>query len=383
MSLVIGLMSGTSADGVDAALVRIEGEGESLCLEELAFVSCPYSDQVRSRLLVLAQGEEGGSRELCLMDALLGHLFVEAALEVCKIAGLKPSDISLIGTHGHTFHHIPQSTDYLGRAVRSTLQLGQSSFLSETFGCPVVSDFRPRDLAAGGQGAPLVPYTEYLLFRRTDASIALLNIGGIGNITILPAACSPDEVLAFDTGVGNMVIDELVARYSNNALRYDEGGAWAQRGVVDAAFLSWMEQVDSYLPLGLPKSTGRELYGKAYIQRLLEQADSRRLSSSDVLATATRFIARSVKIGLKRFYNADLDYLVVGGGGSHNLAILNALEQELGTAVHTWQDFGRDSDSKEAVAFALLAWQRLVRKPNTLPSATGANHSVVMGKLEL
>ncbi|MEA5105734.1 MAG: anhydro-N-acetylmuramic acid kinase [Sphaerochaeta associata] len=383
MSLVIGLMSGTSADGVDAALVRIEGEGESLCLEELAFVSCPYSDQVRSRLLVLAQGEEGGSRELCLMDALLGHLFVEAALEVCKTAGLKPSDISLIGTHGHTFHHIPQSTDYLGRAVRSTLQLGQSSFLSETFGCPVVSDFRPRDLAAGGQGAPLVPYTEYLLFRRTDASIALLNIGGIGNITILPAACSPDEVLAFDTGVGNMVIDELVARYSNNALRYDEGGAWAQRGVVDAAFLSWMEQVDSYLPLGLPKSTGRELYGKAYIQRLLEQAGSRRLSSSDVLATATRFIARSVKIGLKRFYNADLDYLVVGGGGSHNLAILNALEQELGTAVHTWQDFGRDSDSKEAVAFALLAWQRLVRKPNTLPSATGANHSVVMGKLEL
>ncbi|NLA98939.1 MAG: anhydro-N-acetylmuramic acid kinase, partial [Spirochaetales bacterium] len=268
-------------------------------------------------------------------------------------------------------------------AVRSTLQIGQSSFLSETFGCPVVSDFRPRDLAAGGQGTPLVPYTEYLLFRRTDASIALLNIGGIGNIAILPAACSPDEVLAFDTGVGNMVIDELVARYSNNALRYDEGGAWAQRGVVDAAFLSWMEQVDSYLPLGLPKSTGRELYGKAYIQRLLEQADSRRLSSSDVLATATRFIARSVKIGLKRFYNADLDYLVVGGGGSHNLAILNALEQELGTAVHTWQDFGRDSDSKEAVAFALLAWQRLVRKPNTLPSATGANHSVVMGKLEL
>ena len=247
----------------------------------------------------------------------------------------------------------------------------------------MVSDFRSRDLAAGGQGAPLVPYTEYLLFRQPDKSIALLNIGGIGNITILPANCKPEEVLAFDTGVGNMVIDALVFHYSHNSLRYDEGGAWAQRGTVDASFLAWMEYSDSYLPLSLPKSTGRELYGKVYVQRLLKQADSRQLNCSDVLATATYFIARSVKRGVQRFYHGTLDYLVVGGGGSHNLAILDALEKELGIAVYTWKDFGRDSDSKEAVAFALLAWQRLAGKPNTLISATGAEHSVVMGKLEL
>ncbi|WP_298504661.1 anhydro-N-acetylmuramic acid kinase [uncultured Sphaerochaeta sp.] len=383
MSLVIGLMSGTSADGIDAALVRIEGEGEAVDLEELAFVSCPYREEVRSRLLALAQGDEGGSRELCLMDALLGRLFVEAARKVCEKAGVETRDICLIGSHGHTFYHVPQSTEYLGQSIRSTLQLGQSSFLAESFRCPVVSDFRSRDLAAGGQGAPLVPYTEYLLFRQPDKSIALLNIGGIGNITILPANCKPEEVLAFDTGVGNMVIDALVFHYSHNSLRYDEGGAWAQRGTVDASFLAWMEYSDSYLPLSLPKSTGRELYGKAYVQRLLKQADSRQLNCSDVLATATYFIARSVKRGVQRFYHGNLDYLVVGGGGSHNLAILDALEKELGIAVYTWKDFGRDSDSKEAVAFALLAWRRLAGKPNTLISATGAEHSVVMGKLEL
>ncbi len=164
----------------------------------------------------------------------------------------------------------------------------------------------------------MVPYTEYLLFRQPDKSIALLNIGGIGNITILPANCKPEEVLAFDTGVGNMVIDALVFHYSHNSLRYDEGGAWAQRGTVDASFLAWMEYSDSYLPLSLPKSTGRELYGKAYVQRLLKQADSRQLNCSDVLATATYFIARSVKRGVQRFYHGNLDYLVVGGGGSHN-----------------------------------------------------------------
>ncbi len=380
--LAIGLMSGTSCDGVDAALVRITEIDASLQVEELGFLTVAYEEAVRERLLVLAKGSEGGSRELCLMDGLLGSLFAEAALAVCAKAGVDSSHIDLIGTHGHTFHHLPTSVDYLGHQVRSTLQLGQSCFLSEHFSCPVISDFRPRDLVAGGQGAPLVPFTEYLLYRQEGVCIGLLNVGGIANLTILPPSANLDEVVAFDTGMGNMVLDALVSQETRGAMRFDEGGKLALQGRVDEKLLSWMERTDTYLPLPLPKSTGRELYGSEYVTCLCTEAKQRGVVFVDLLRTTTQFIARCVQRSVERFSPAKLDRLLVGGGGSHNLALLSALAEELKTEVFTQEQVGCNSDSKEAVAFALLAYETLEGRPNNLLGATGARHRVVMGKVQ-
>ncbi|NLK06356.1 MAG: anhydro-N-acetylmuramic acid kinase [Spirochaetales bacterium] len=380
--LAIGLMSGTSCDGIDASLVRITGDDASLLVEELGFLTVAYEDAVRDRLLVLAKGSEGGSRELCLMDGLLGSLFADAALAVCAQAGVEPSRIGLIGTHGHTFHHLPNPVEYLGHQVRSTLQLGQSCFLSEHFSCPVVSDFRPRDLAAGGQGAPLVPYTEYLLYRQEGKGIGLLNVGGIANLTILTPSGALDEVVAFDTGMGNMVLDALVFQKTGGKQRFDEGGKLAKQGCVDERLLAWMEHSDTYLPLPLPKSTGRELYGSQYVATLQTEADKLGVPFVDLLRTTTHFIARSVQRSVERFSPAPLDLLLVGGGGSHNTVLLEALAMELKTEVLTQDQVGRNSDSKEAVAFALLAYEALHGRLNNLVGATGASHRVIMGKIQ-
>lgn len=380
--LAIGLMSGTSCDGIDASLVRITGDDASLLVEELGFLTVAYEDAVRDRLLVLAKGSEGGSRELCLMDGLLGSLFADAALAVCAQAGVEPSRIGLIGTHGHTFHHLPNPVEYLGHQVRSTLQLGQSCFLSEHFSCPVVSDFRPRDLVAGGQGAPLVPYTEYLLYRQEGKGIGLLNVGGIANLTILTPSGALDEVVAFDTGMGNMVLDALVFQKTGGKQRFDEGGKLAKQGCVDERLLAWMEHSDTYLPLPLPKSTGRELYGSQYVATLQTEADKLGVPFVDLLRTTTHFIARSVQRSVERFSPAPLDLLLVGGGGSHNTVLLEALAMELKTEVLTQDQVGRNSDSKEAVAFALLAYEALHGRLNNLVGATGASHRVIMGKIQ-
>ena len=380
--LAIGLMSGTSCDGIDASLLRITEDDASLLVEELGFLTVAYEDAVRDRLLVLAKGSEGGSRELCLMDGLLGSLFADAALAVCAQAGVEPSRIGLIGTHGHTFHHLPNPVEYLGHQVRSTLQLGQSCFLSEHFSCPVVSDFRPRDLAAGGQGAPLVPYTEYLLYRQEGKGIGLLNVGGIANLTILTPSGALDEVVAFDTGMGNMVLDALVFQKTGGKQRFDEGGKLAKQGCVDERLLAWMEHSDTYLPLPLPKSTGRELYGSQYVATLQTEADKLGVPFVDLLRTTTHFIARSVQRSVERFSPAPLDLLLVGGGGSHNTVLLEALAMELKTEVLTQDQVGRNSDSKEAVAFALLAYEALHGRLNNLVGATGASHRVIMGKIQ-
>ncbi|MBQ7520596.1 MAG: anhydro-N-acetylmuramic acid kinase, partial [Clostridia bacterium] len=205
---VIGLMSGTSADGMDAALTEITGFGLSTKVKTLAFVSLPYSEDVRGEILRLASGGSGGSRDLCLFHFFLGEISLDACRAVCGQAGIDPETVDLVGSHGQTLYHVPSAETYLGRPVRGTLQLGEASVIAEGLGCPVVSDFRVRDLAAGGQGAPLVPYTEYLLYRREDETVGLQNIGGIGNITVLPRGGRMEDTFAFDTGPGNMVMDQ-------------------------------------------------------------------------------------------------------------------------------------------------------------------------------
>ncbi len=379
--LVIGLMSGTSADGIDAVLTVISGSKETLKVRQLSFVYLPFDVQVRQRILKVAEGDFGGARELCCLDFLLGELYTDACLALCRQAGVSPEEIDLVGNHGQTVWHMPMEEVYLGHALRGTLQIGEDAVIAQALGCPVVGDFRVRDLAAGGLGAPLVPYADYLLYHDPSRSVALQNIGGIGNITILPGNAGPEGILAFDTGPGNMVMDALAFRLTGGEARFDTGGKMAASGRVSPQLLEHMMQ-DAYLYRKPPKTTGREAYGSAYVDRLLAYARMEDISLLDVLSTATRFTAETIAYGIRHFSPVYPKCLVVGGGGSHNQTLLDHLRECLpGMDILTNEDMGYDSDAKEAVAFAVLANEAVMGVPNNMPSATGASGPVVMGKI--
>ena len=376
--LVVGLMSGTSADGIDAVLTRITGSGLSTRVEQLGFYFQSFDEATRGAVLESCGGESGGTREVCLLSTHLGRLYAEAVRELLKKTGV--GQVDLIGCHGQTVYHIPEDTPYLGTTIRGTLQIGDPSYLAEEFHCPVVSDFRIRDMAAGGLGAPLVPYTEFLLYRSETEDVALQNIGGIGNVTLLPAGCALEEVTAFDTGPGNMVMDALVSRLTGGKLTYDDGGRLAASGHVIPELLDHMLD-DPYLTRKPPKTTGREYYGREYVEKLLSFGD---YPLVDVLTTATAFTAHTIALSLRRFAPRLPARLVVGGGGSRNPTLLRFLQEALPEVnVQIQEDLGLDSDAKEAVAFALLANEALFGICNNAPSATGAKHGVVMGRINL
>ena len=374
--LVVGLMSGTSADGIDAVLTRITGWGLSTRVEQLGFHFLPFDRPTRRAILDICGGETGGTREVCLLATHLGKLYAEAVDQLLKKTGI--DRIDLIGCHGQTVYHIPDAMEYLGCAHRGTLQIGDPSYLAEQFRCPVVSDFRIRDMAAGGLGAPLVPYTEFLLYRSETEDVALQNIGGIGNVTLLKAGCTLEEVTAFDTGPGNMIMDALVVKLTKGEQSYDDGGILAASGHVIPELLAHMLQ-DPYLDREPPKTTGREYYGAAYVEQLLRFGD---YALVDILATATAFTAKTIELSLRRFASRMPRRLVVGGGGSRNPTLLKFLQAYLPeVTVQIQEDLGYDSDAKEAVAFAILANEALFGVCNNAPSATGADHGVVMGRI--
>ena len=367
--LVIGLMSGTSADGVDAALCRIHGSGTDTRVEQLAFVCQPYPARVRERLLALAGGETGGSRELLWMGVLLGRLFAVACGEVCRAAGIACEAVDLVGSHGHTLWHQPAPADYLGTALTGTLQIGEPSYIS--------------DMAAGGQGAPLVPYTEFLLYRDPDATVGLQNLGGIGNLTILPRGGALEDTYAFDTGPGNMVMDQLVFRLTEGAQDYDRGGELAARGKASPELLAFLLD-DPFLRQAPPKTSGREVYGAAYVDRLQARARALGVAPLDALATATRFTAECVRVAIEAHCAHRPEKLIVGGGGSLNPTLMAMLGDCLpGVRVLRNEDMGLDSSAKEAVAFALLANEYLFGHCGNVCRVTGAAHPVVLGKLSM
>jgi len=379
--LVIGLMSGTSLDGVDAVLIRLSGSGLSTKYEQLSFITLPYSKVEIEALLKLAKGNIGGSEELLKMNVFIGKKFTKAALKVCKMASVAPEEIDFIGSSGHTFYHLPDEVEYLGEKIVGTFQLGEPSFLNEAFNCPVVSDFRVRDMASGGQGAPLVPYTEYLLYRSESKTVALQNIGGIGNITIIPKSCTQEEVIAFDTGPGNMVLDSLVRFYSNNKLSFDKNGEIASSGMLNIDLLE-RQLDDDYLRRPIPKSTGREKYNKEYVSKIISFAKNNNIPKEDVIFTLTYFTAKTIEIGLSNNCKKAPDILIIGGGGSHNLTLIKCIRSLLpNIEVVTNEDLGLNSDSKEAVAFAVLANETIHGNCNNLVSVTGASHPVIMGKI--
>ena len=377
---VIGLMSGTSADGMDAALTEISGSGTDISVRQLAFVSIPYMDEERREILRLASGGEGGSHDLALFSFYLGGVCLRACREVCAKAEVLPEEIDLVGSHGQTLWHIPQPESYLGTPLTATLQLGEPSVIAEGMGCPVVSDFRVRDMAAGGQGAPLVPYAEYLLYRRADKTVGLQNIGGIGNLSVIPAGCGLEDVFAFDTGPGNMVMDRLTEKLTGGSQRIDTDGRLAAAGKVSSELLAFLME-DAYLKTPPPKTTGREKYGDAYIGAVLNKAAGLGLPACDIIATATDFTAACIQTAIRDFCRPMPEQLIVGGGGSRNPTLMAFIRRRLSIPVLTNEDLGFDSDAKEAVAFAVMAAECVRGVCNNVPRVTGARHPVVMGKI--
>ncbi len=372
---VAGIMSGTSLDGVDVALVDIDDDG----FDTAGFHSVPYPEPLRAALLAVSNCETH-TREISRLNFLLPEIYAEAFFDTCKIAGIDPKSVELIGCHGQTIFHESEPAEYLGRKVASTLQIGDGSVLAERTQIPVINDFRPRDMAAGGKGAPLVPFVDYLLLRSEDMGRVALNIGGIANITILPAGCTTDGVVAFDTGPGNMVMDQLAARFSGGKQRCDVGGAIALDGEVDAGLLAELLQ-DEYYARRPPKTAGREQYGAEFVDRLV----ARGLSRSDTMATATMLTASTIAEGIYRFSDAEdggIGEVIVSGGGVHNPALMRMLRAELADMdVIDSAELGLDPDAKEAIAFAILAHEAWNKRPNNLPSATGASRAAVLGKI--
>lgn len=421
-SLYVGLMSGTSADGIDAVVARLNGAGRGLRAELIAHVHKKFSPAFRERVLNACL--HGTVAEICELNFVLGEHFARAALSAILLAKLKPSQITAIGSHGQTVHHLPNAK------TPSTLQIGEPSVIAERTGITTVADFRVRDMAAGGQGAPLVPFADWVLFTHDVRPRIIQNIGGIGNLTFLPPRASLEDVIAFDTGPGNMVMDGVVTKLTRGREAFDRGGQCAARGVVSQTLLNEC-LAHPYLRRGLPKTTGREEFGEVFVKRFLSRAKQLRLNDEDAVATATAFTAESIARAYRTFVFPKIKpaalqklQIILGGGGAKNVTLVRMISERLidndvsefgieamgawlrlkselqtqrnatratlqsvagslggGFQLLTHEDFGIPSSAKEPLAFAILAHATLNACPGNVPAVTGARRAVVLGKI--
>jgi anhydro-N-acetylmuramic acid kinase len=338
---------------------------------------------LRKEILRVAEQHPITAGELSQLNFRLGEVFAEAALAACRAFRVSPKRIALIGSHGQTIFHQGKPVPYLGRPTTSTLQIGEPSIIAARTGITTVGDFRPADIALGGQGAPLVPYADYVLYRHEKLGRVSLNLGGIANVTVIPAAAKPEQIFAFDTGPANMLIDALVAHFSHGRKRFDKDARIAQTGRSIPALLNELMR-DPYLKLAPPKSTGREYYGQAYLKKVLALGNKHRAKSADLIRAATIFTALSVVDALNRFVlpKTKIHQLIVSGGGSRNPLLLVQLSAALGSIeILPSSSFGIPEDAKEAFAFALLAYETFHGRPGNLPSATGARGPAILGKI--
>jgi anhydro-N-acetylmuramic acid kinase len=371
--IVVGLISGTSVDGIDAAVLDITQQDDALLVELLGYVESSIDETLRQRIHALFDPEQSRIDEVCEVNVLLGEAFAGAAALALRQSGARAD---LIASHGQTVWH-----EVAPGHTRSTLQLAEPSVIAERLGVTTLADFRPRDIAAGGQGAPLASWGDALLFGQDTLSRAVQNIGGIANVTWIPPGGQWEAMLAFDTGPGNVLIDRAAWRISGGMQPYDAGGALAAAGRVHDALLS--ELLDHpYFRVQPPKSTGRELFGAQFVDPIIERSSVIGLSPSDVVATLTAFTAHSIVDQYRRFLPGRPDQVVVGGGGSRNPVLMRLLSELLDPSqIRLHEEFGLPSLGREAVYFALMGHEALHGRANTVPSCTGAAHPVVMGKL--
>ncbi|MGA2070238.1 MAG: anhydro-N-acetylmuramic acid kinase [Sedimentisphaerales bacterium] len=374
---IAGLMSGTSADGVDVAIVDIDKDKVSV----LAFDTFAYSDELRRNVLRLCGAVSGSSADICHFNFVIGEVFAESVVKLCKKSGIGLDTIDLIGSHGQTIYHNPNGRRFGKKIICSTLQIGEPSIIAQRTGIVTVADFRPRDMAAGGQGAPLVPFADYFLFRDKHRNRAVQNIGGIANVTYLPAAGEVKDIIAFDTGPGNMIIDGIVSIISKGKQKFDRGGKIAARGTVDKTMLKDMLK-NPFFGRHPPKSTGREEFGSRYCDALYKRMKKKSMSSENILATVTAFTATSIVQAYRKFLPQIPDEVILCGGGAHNETLVKMLEQGLGKSrILLSDDYGIDCDAKEAISFAILAYATIKGAANNVPGATGAKQPVILGKI--
>lgn len=380
--LVIGIMSGTSLDGIDVAAARLQGSGTGLALEQVAFHSVSYPEALRNLLLKNSSPATSSVLEISQLNVRLAHAYADAVRKLADRHGIQLDEIDLIGSHGQTIYHVPDATNCADKPTRSTLQIGDPSTLAILLGIPVVGDFRLADMAAGGQGAPLVPYFDYVYFSAPNENRVLINIGGIGNLTLLPKEGGIDQVMAFDTGPGNMLIDALMQRFFNQP--YDKDGHRAAGGTVHNTLLTRL-MADPYLQTPPPKSTGREYFDVYYVDTLLASAEELSVQrEEDILATVTAFTTASIARAYDQYVKPvrAVDRFMVSGGGVHNRFLMEDLAHRLAPArVDSTLAGGIDPDAKEALCFAVLAHETMNGVPSNVPSATGASRPVILGKI--
>jgi anhydro-N-acetylmuramic acid kinase len=376
--LVVGLMTGTSADAVDAALVRFHGTGLAATHRVLAYRETPMDDGLRREVLDVASADTLEPERLMRLDAALGECYADVVNDLLRGAGVTAREVAAIGSHGQTVRHLPRAAG-AGRAL--TLQVGSASVLAERTGIAVVSDFRTRDTAAGGEGAPLVPVADWWLFRSMTESRVLLNLGGMANVTHLRAGGALEDLVAFDTGPGNAVLDGIIGDATGGLARRDEGGRRAASGQAHEGLLAEL-LADPFFQLPPPRSTGRERFGAAYAARLRDLGDPLGLSLEDALATAVELTARTVADAIREHLEprGGVDAVYVSGGGVRNPTLMRALTRQLEPLrLERLDALGVEPDAKEALAFALLAHLTLCGVPGNVPGATGARHPVVLG----
>jgi anhydro-N-acetylmuramic acid kinase len=436
VKLVLGMMSGTSADGIDAALVQISGAPPNLEINLLNHTQQSFPPEIRKEILRVAEQNPLTPGEFSQLHTRLAHIYAEAALAACRKFRISPEKIDLIGNHGQTiFHQGPLRSSGAAPLVfrgasfsslPSTLQLGDGSIIANLTGVTTVSDFRPADMALGGHGAPLVPFADYALYRHPKLGRVSLNIGGIANVTVIPANAKPSNVFAFDTGPGNMLIDALVQHFTHNRQRYDKNALLAQKGHLHRELLDQLLG-DAYCKLKPPKSTGREYFGAAYVKKLLTLGRRYHASRNDLIHTVTTFTAASVIDALHRFVfpKHKINEIIVSGGGAQNPLVFELLSvfamsgaapvdvysadrprklsvrmlEPTGSetargrfakrrvpphaliSVVPSTRFGIPTDAKEALAFAILAYETFHRRPSNIPTATGARGPAILGKI--
>lgn len=376
---VVGLMSGTSTDGIDAALVTIAG-GARRRIRLVKYATYSYPRTLRTQLLSLTSGRPVRLDELSTLHVVLGELFAAAALRIIAAAGVARASVALIGSHGQTVCHVPAPARYGRLSIRSTLQIAEPSVIAERTGITTVADFRPRDQAAGGEGAPLTPHLHNTLFRHPSRHRVVVNIGGISNVTSLQPGRA--RVPAFDAGPGNMLIDGIVRARSRGRLQMDRGGRLAHQGRVCPPLLARLLR-HPFLSQPSPKTTGRETFGLAAMQPRFGRYWTS-LSTADLVATATALTAESIARQCRRFLAGSrrIDEVIVGGGGGRNGVLMEWLQAAMPQSrVQPMEAYGYDGRAIEAMAFALLAYETALGRPSNLPSATGARRAVVLGKV--
>lgn len=376
--IIIGLMSGTSADGVDVAVVEVKDKGKKTSFKLLGWQVFHFPNGLREMILKNSRPETSRIDEICRLNFLLAEVYADAIFKTIETLGLSVGDIDLIGSHGQTIQHLPSEVEMFGYKIKSTLQIGDPGVIAKLTGIPVVGNFRVGDMALGGEGAPLVPYFDYIIFSSDELNRLLLNIGGIANFTILKRASDVEDVIAFDVGPGNMVVDALVKIFFDK--NYDEDGLIAQSGKVSEELLEKMAR-HPFIEREPPKSTGRETFGSDFVGKVLKWAQELSLEPEDIIATAAEFTVYAIYKNYELFVKpkVEIDEVIVSGGGAKNKFIVSLLSRYFNVPVRLSDDYGLPADIKEAVCFAVLANETISGNPTNIKSVTGARDKTILG----